>query len=256
MITMEDALRLKEQLLGLLEEDASNQEMILDRLERIRSESGVAAHSALLLILTGQGFEEEEARGHWEAILKHREAMGQRIGRDVGVRVAAFDYFVNINRRVRQPRLIELSLSEPVEPASVSDPLTGLPNERLFRMSLQKEVRRARRYGPGFVVALVDIDNIEEANRRFGTIIVNSLVREAAMVIGNKVRDIDLAARTSGGEFGVILPETDRMGGYVVCERVRLEIEEFFRKRETAGRTADLTVSAGLAKYPEDGAGP
>src|SRR5262245_53262818 len=132
MISIEEAHRLKEQLLGLLDEDASNQEALLEKLDRVRNESGIAAYSALLLILMGQGFEEEEARGHWESILRHRAAMGERIGRDVGLRVAAFDYFVNINRRVRQPRLIELSLSDPIEPAAVSDPLTGLPNQRMF----------------------------------------------------------------------------------------------------------------------------
>jgi diguanylate cyclase (GGDEF)-like protein len=256
LITLEDALRLKEQLLDLLEEDTSNQEVILNRPDGIRTESGVAAHSALLLILTGQSFEENEARAHWEAILRHREGMGQRIGRDVGLRVAAFDYFININRRVRQPRLIELNIADPIEPSSVSDPLTGLPNERMFRMTLQREVRRARRYGPGFAISLMDIDDIDEANRRFGTLVVDSLVRECAIVIGNNVRDTDMAARTSGGHFGLILPETDRMGGYMVCERIRREIESFFRDRKAADRTTDLTVSAGLAKYPDDGSGP
>ncbi len=220
MISLQEALRLKEQLLGLLEEDASNQEAILEKLDRVRSEEGIEAHSALLLILTGQGFEEEEARGHWESILHHRQAMGERIGRDVGLRVAAFDYFVNVNRKVRQPRLIDLNLSNPVEPGAVSDPLTGLANQRMFRMALQNEIRRSRRYGPGFVAARIDV------------------------------------ARISGGEFGLILPETDRMGGYVVCERIRRETESFYRQRQVGERCADLTFSAGIAKYPEDGSGP
>jgi len=256
VISLQEALRLKEQLLGLLEEDASNQEAILEKLDRVRSEEGIEAHSALLLILTGQGFEEEEARGHWESILHHRQAMGERIGRDVGLRVAAFDYFVNVNRKVRQPRLIDLNLSNPVEPGAVSDPLTGLANQRMFRMALQNEIRRSRRYGPGFVAARIDVDDLAEANQRFGAFVADTLLREAAVLIRNKVRDIDLAARISGGEFGLILPETDRMGGYVVCERIRRETESFYRQRQVGERCADLTFSAGIAKYPEDGSGP
>lgn len=256
MISLQEILALKEQLLGLLDEDASNQEAILQRLDRVRSENGIAVHSALLLILTSLGFEEEEARRHWEAILKHKVLMGERIGRDVGLRVAALDYFVNVNRRSRYPRLIDLRFTDPVEPGAVSDPLTGLPNERMFRMTLQKEVRRSRRYGPGFVVARIDLDDLEAANQRLGSFVVDALLREAAMLIRNKVRDIDLAARLTGGEFGLVLPETDRLGGFVVCDRIRREMETFFRQREAGGRPADITASAGLAKYPEDGTGP
>ena len=255
MIGLAEALKLKEQLLGLLDEDTSNQEALLDRLDRVRAEKGVAAHSGLLLVLTGQGFEEDEARQHWEGILRHREAMSERIGRDVGLRVAAFDWFVNVNRRTRHPRLIDLSLSEPQEPGSVSDPLTGLPNDRLFRMTLQSEVRRARRYGPGFVVVRIGVDDYEALAERTGEWLAATLLREAGLIIRNKVRDIDLAARVAGGEFGLILPETDRMGGYVVCERIRREIESVFHQRQAAGRPADLTISAGVAKHPEDGGG-
>lgn len=256
MIGMEEALGLKERLLSLLDEDASNQERLVERLDGIRGESGVEAHSALMLILTGQGFEEAEARRHWEAIVHHRSAMSERVGRDIGLRVAAFDYFVNVNRRSTQPRVIDLHISDPIAPGSVSDPLTGLANDRMFRMSLQSEVRRARRYGPGFVVARLDLDGLQEANERYGSLLVDSLVRETAMVIRNKVRDIDLAARLGSGDFALILPETDRMGGYVVCERIRGAVERFFAQREAGGRPVDLTISGGIAKSPEDGAGP
>ena len=78
MITIDEALRLKEQLLALLDEDPANQERILDRLDSIRSERGIEAHSALMLILTGQSFDEETARRQWEAIVHHREAMSAR----------------------------------------------------------------------------------------------------------------------------------------------------------------------------------
>ena len=255
MIGLADALRLKERLLELLDEDASNQEALAERLERVRTEEGIEAHAALLVALTGQAFEEEEARRHWDGIVRHRAVMGERVGRDVGLRVAAFDWFVNVNRRTRHPRLIDLTLSDPVEPGAVSDVVTGLPNERLFRMTLGNEIRRGRRYGPGFVVARIALDDYDRLVESAGAWLGATLLRETGVIVRNKVRDIDLAARVSGGEFGLVLPETDRLGGFVVCERIRKEIESVFHARLVAGRPADLTMSAGVAKYPEDGTG-
>jgi len=256
LITIDEALRLKEQLLALLDEDAANQERILDRLDSIRSERGIEAHAALMLILTGQSFDEEAARRQWEAIVHHRDAMSGRVGRDVGLRVAAFDYFVNVNRRASTPRLIDLHISDPAPPGALEDPATGLANERALRVALQAEVRRARRYGPGFAVARLDVDGLGRANERFGALVGDALVRECAMLIRGRTRDLDTAARLTGGEFALVLPETDRLGGTVVCERIRREAERFFADREAGGRPVDLTLSGGLAKYPEDGTSP
>jgi diguanylate cyclase (GGDEF)-like protein len=253
MITMDEALRLKQQLLGLLDEDAENQQRILERLDAVRAERGIEAHAGLMLILTGQAFDEPAARVHWEGIVHHREGMSGRIGRDVGLRVAAFDYFVNVNRRTDSPRLIDLHISDPVQPGATTDPATGLLNDHSFRLALHAEVRRARRYGPGFVVARLDLDGLGEANQRFGSLVGDALVRECALIIKGRIRDIDIAARLTGGEFALILPESDRLSGTVVCERIRRGAERFFADREAGGRVVGLTLSGGLAKHPEDG---
>ena len=88
MITQQEVDRVKGDLLTLLDEDTHNEERILQRLSQIRSEKGIHVHSALLLILTHLMLDEEEARAHWNAILKHRIDLITRLGRDVGLRVA------------------------------------------------------------------------------------------------------------------------------------------------------------------------
>ncbi len=80
------------------------------------------------------------------------------------------------------------------------------------------------------------------------------LLREVAILIKNKIRDIDMAARLSGEEFGLILPETERMGAFLVAERARKEIERHFLRRDVDGRPIGMTVTVGMAKYPEDAA--
>ncbi|PYT11794.1 MAG: hypothetical protein DMF51_14605 [Acidobacteria bacterium] len=254
MITLEEAARYREELTEILREDAHNEERILRRLEQIRTQSGIQVYAALLLILTGLAFEESEARRHWEEILKHRRALGQSLQRDLGLRVAVLDYFVNVNRQLTSPRLIDLSLADRPDPSSPIDARTGLWNGRQFLSALQKEIRRAKRYRLDLTVLYLDIDDFREINERHGELVGDVLLREVAILIKNKIRDIDMAARLAGEEFALILPETERMGAFLVAERVRKEMERHFLRRDIDGRPIAMTVTIGMAKYPEDAA--
>lgn len=252
MIPHEQVERLKDELLSVLQEDAHNSERLLTRLEAISRENGVEAHAALLMILTQLSFDEGEARAHWEAIVRHRHEMSLALGRDVGVRVAVFDYFVNVNRRLRQPSLIDIAMERTRDDAAGSDPLTGLSGDRAFRTALLTELRRARRYHQKTAVALFDLDAFGDLALRVGDLVARRLLREAAIVLNNKIRDIDLAARPGEDEFVLLLPETSRNGALLVAERFRREMEAHFRRREIDGKPVGLTVSGGVAAYPED----
>ncbi|HMC81842.1 MAG TPA: GGDEF domain-containing protein, partial [Candidatus Polarisedimenticolia bacterium] len=241
MITQQEVDRVKGDLLTLLDEDTHNEERILQRLSQIRSEKGIHVHSALLLILTHLMLDEEEARAHWNAILKHRIDLITRLGRDVGLRVAAFDYFININRKLTNPRIIELAVFEEAERSSAQDPLTGLYNQRYFRSTLQKEMRRSRRYELDLALLYLDLDDFRQVNERHGDLVGDILLKEVAILIKNKIRDIDVAARHGGEEFLVLLPETERMGAYLVAERIRREIERHFLRRDVDGKPIQMT---------------
>ncbi len=252
MITLEDAARYKEELLAVLQEDAHNEERILKRLDQIRTQSGLQVYAALLLIVTHLAFEESEARRHWEAILKHRRALSKALQREAGLRVATLDYFVNVNRQLTSPRIIDLSMADRLEPTTPIDAATGLWNARHFLSALQKESRRAKRYGLDLCVLYLDIDDFRQINERHGDLVGDILLREVAILLKNKIRDIDMAARMAAEEFGLILPETERMGAFLVAERIRKEAERHFLRRDIDGRPISMTVTIGVAKYPED----
>ena len=253
---MEEADRLREQLMGVLAEDAHNTERLLRRLDSITRESGIGAHAALLLILTRLSFEEKEARQHWKAILAHRETLSSSLGRDTGLRVALLDYFVNVNRRLIQPTLIDLEMLDSAGQGANSDALTGLPSNRSFHAALQNELRRARRYRQSAAVVLLDLDGFAELNGEFGALVGDRVLRETAILLSNKIRDIDMAARPGEDELVLLLPETDRNGALLVAERFRRQLESFFEGRESGGKPLRLTVSAGIACYPEDAGTP
>jgi len=206
--------------------------------------------------LTQLAFEEEEARTHWEAILEHQKQMTEALGRDAGVRTAVLDYFTNVNRRLVQPTLIDLTLTEPAAQDGNTDALTGLATDRRFRNALQSELRRARRYDQRAAVVVADADHFGEVNRKFGKLLGDRLLRELAMLVNNSIRDIDLAARCGEDEMVLLLPETDRNGALLVAERFRREVETFFARRERNGETVGLTVSAGISCYPDDATTP
>lgn len=252
MITRDDAAHLKEQLLQLLAEDTRNSARLLDRLDALTWETGIGAHSALLMILTQLAFDEASARTHWESILAHRHALSLALTRDTGLRVAVLDYFMNVNRRLASPTLIDVEMEESA-PRGDADALTGLSSARGFRVALQAELRRARRYGHPLAIAIFDLDGFGDANARVGRLVADRLLREAAMLLGNKIRDIDLAARPGEDELAIVLPQTDRNGAFLVAERFRREFETHFRRREAGGKPSDLTVSGGVSAYPEDG---
>jgi len=252
LIAPNEVERVKGELLVLLDEDTHNEERILQRLSQIHAETGIQVHAALLLILTRLLMEEEEARAHWNAILQHRINLITQIGREVGLRVAVFDYFLNINRKLTRPRIIELEVLEEAEKSSALDPLTGLYNQRYFRSALQKELRRSKRYELDLALLYMDLDNFREINERYGDLVGDILLKEVAILVKNKIRDIDVAARYSGEEFVLLLPETERMGAYLVAERIRREIERHFVRRDVDGKPIQMTLSVGIAQYPDD----
>jgi diguanylate cyclase (GGDEF)-like protein len=252
LISQEDVRRIRDQLQVVLEEDAHNMQRLLSRLDAIAGESGIGAHAALIQILTHLRFEDGEARGHWEKIIAHRNELSQCIGRDVGVRVALLDYFMNVNRHMVRPTLIDLAMFETSEKSISVDPLTGLTGDRLFRTAVQNELRRARRYGQEVSVALFDLDNFGQVNEKFGEFAADRILKEVGIILHNLIRDIDIAGRPGEDEVALVLPVTDRNGGLLVAERVRIEVERFFGTREVDGVPVELTLSGGVATYPVD----
>lgn len=256
MITREEADRLRQTLLEALAEDAHNTQRLLARLDALAHESGLGTHAALLLILTHLGFDEPEARRHWERIVETQKTLRDALGRDPGVRVAVLDYFANVNRQLLQPTLIDIEMLDAERGEATRDELTGLSSDRMFRTALQHELRRARRYDQHAAVVLFDLDDFGAVNRRFGEFVADRVLREAAILLSNKIRDIDVAARPGEDEFALLLPETDRNGALLVAERVRRELSAYFAGRQSGDEAIGMTVSAGVACYPEDAASP
>jgi len=248
--TPAESLSFRQSLLELLEAGPDHEEALLQEFERKRG-PGDPLYSSLLYLLTHLNFTERQAARHWKRIGAHRERMRAALGRDPGLRVAVLDYLVNVSRELRNPKIIEIALYERTERSAVSDGLTGLFNHAYFLQALRQEVLRSKRHGLRTALLLFDLDDFKRVNDEQGHVEGDRVLMKAAAILRDSVREIDVAARYGGEEFAVLLPDTSRLGAFVVGERIRRRIEERFARARTT-----VTVSGGLAIFPEDASTP
>ena len=109
-----DAVAFRQSLLRLLEAGPGDEDRVLAEFEAERR-AGQPLYSSLLYILTHLNFAERTAHRHWDRIRAHRERLESGLGRSVGLRVAILDYFVNVNRELRNPKVIEISIYQRTE---------------------------------------------------------------------------------------------------------------------------------------------
>jgi diguanylate cyclase (GGDEF)-like protein len=134
---------------------------------------------------------------------------------------------------------------------STRDSLTGLINYREFHRQLTEEVERSRRYGRPFSLLMLDIDHFKTINDTYGHLAGDKALRALAALIRGEVRPTDLVARYGGEEFVLVLSETAGPGALTLAERLRVRVAGHAIAL-TADQTISLTVSIGLASYPED----
>lgn len=135
-----------------------------------------------------------------------------------------------------------------------TDGLTGLLNHRQFKRDFCEEVVRAARYNTSLSVILLDVDDFKKFNDSYGHPNGDIILRELAELIRGLLRDCDLVYRYGGEEFVALLPETSLQEALVVAERVRIFVEtESPRFLTGTTMTHGVTVSIGVASFPEDG---
>ena len=141
-------------------------------------------------------------------------------------------------------------LAQGLQKLAVTDDLTQIYNYRFLKTALRRELKRASRFGQQLSVVMLDVDNLKTYNDANGHLRGSLLLKELAGLCAQQVRSFDVLAKYGGDEFTIILPQTDREGAWVVAERVRATVAQHAFALVAAGR---ITVSAGVATYPQDG---
>jgi len=131
-------------------------------------------------------------------------------------------------------------------PKAATDALTGLANYRRLSEAVKSEIKRSDRTARPFAVLIFDLNGMKRINDSHGHLAGNRALCRLADIFRFYCRSIDTAARYGGDEFAIILPETGAREadavGRRICERLSSDREEPL-----------LSVSVGIAIYPEDG---
>jgi diguanylate cyclase (GGDEF)-like protein/PAS domain S-box-containing protein len=131
------------------------------------------------------------------------------------------------------------------------DSLTDLPNRHLFQDRLSRAIGQSHRKGTLVALLYLDVDYFKNINDRMGHPFGDRVLVELGKRLKTIVRDTDTIARIGGDEFAVILCDLpDRSEALALGRRLMIEAAMPFR---IDGSRADLTVSIGVALYPEDG---
>jgi len=136
-------------------------------------------------------------------------------------------------------------LQSEIESLSTRDPLTGLFNQRHVIHLLEQEIHRARRYGTHFTLAQLDVDLFSPLCEQQGKATGNNVLAGIGKLLGESMRETDIAGRIGTDEFLLIMPNVSLKDAMVGLERLRvlIEIHEF----TNAGLR--VTISGGITEY-------
>jgi diguanylate cyclase (GGDEF)-like protein len=150
------------------------------------------------------------------------------------------------------PSLSNLRTLAIAEARAATDALTGLPNRRTLDDTLKRMIAQAGRTVSPLSAILFDLDDFKKINDLHGHEKGDEVLAAIGAVVSTSLRQSDLAGRSGGEEFLVILPDTDRHGALALAEKLRAAIAGL----AVPGVEQAVTGSFGVATYPQDGTDP
>jgi diguanylate cyclase (GGDEF)-like protein/PAS domain S-box-containing protein len=131
------------------------------------------------------------------------------------------------------------------------DSLTDLPNRTLLNDRLHRAIVLAERHRQRLAVLFLDVDRFKHINDSVGHVIGDRLLQSLAERLVTCVRNSDTVSRQGGDEFVILLSEvTHAADAAVSAEKLLLAMSEPHRIDQ---HDLEVTVSIGIATYPDDG---
>ena len=136
---------------------------------------------------------------------------------------------------------------------ALTDPLTGLYNQRYLMRHLRSLLENNQR--SGLAVLMIDVDHFKNVNDEYGHDVGDKALVMMAEALRMNTRVFDSLARYGGEEFAAILPGTTMAEAQVVAERLRMAVADLSVLTNTGGM-CKLTVSVGIAYTTRDDVTP
>lgn len=133
--------------------------------------------------------------------------------------------------------------------AAINDGLTGMRNRAYFDQKVRAEFEYASRYGGSLCLIIFDIDYFKQVNDTHGHVTGDAVLSQLGACLVEAVREEDFLARYGGEEFAMICRGLSAEQGFQAAERLRKIVDQYIFKDDDI--EIDLTVSVGVASYPE-----
>ncbi|MFC2993615.1 sensor domain-containing diguanylate cyclase [Halomonas tibetensis] len=139
------------------------------------------------------------------------------------------------------------AMEERLRRLSLTDELTGLYNRRHLLARMEEEIARYARHGTPFSVVMIDLDHFKLVNDSHGHAAGDAVLQGLAALFKERLRDSDVAGRSGGEEFLLLLPGTDEAGARAIAETLRKAFSQM-RFDDGKASTFTVTLSAGVAE--------
>ncbi len=144
-----------------------------------------------------------------------------------------------------------IKLYKEIETLAITDALTQVYTRRYFLERFAEEIQRAQVRKSKLSLLLLDADHFKKINDQYGHLTGDETLKQVAQILRENIREIDIAGRYGGEEFGIVLPETDMQGALLVAERIRKAAAA--RTIKAYDAALRITISTGISAYPADG---
>lgn len=130
---------------------------------------------------------------------------------------------------------------------TMTDALTGVPNRLHFTMVYQHAINMARRGEKPLGIIFFDIDYFKNVNDHYGHLVGDSVLKQIAALVRQRIRKSDIIARWGGEEFVLLLPDSELDEAIKVAQLLRKVIDE-----ENFESVGNITCSFGVAVLEEN----
>ncbi|NIM19800.1 MAG: diguanylate cyclase [Candidatus Latescibacteria bacterium] len=150
-------------------------------------------------------------------------------------------------------RIVEqvITINDQIENITSIDTLTRIYNRHFYETQLPIEIERATRTGGKLTMLLLDIDDFKSINDALGHKKGDEALSTVAALIKRNLRKIDLPFRYGGEEFVILLPGTAEIEAVHTAERLRSVIHTYTGFTDEEGTPRHITVSIGVAVFPD-----
>jgi len=190
----------------------------------------------------------------------------KRINRDIpeSIHDTAEEMKKELNETMHSPDITQITQSimsfcgdieaknKKLDEIFITDEKTGLFNYRHFKEHLIIDVERAKRFRTSVTIAMIDIDHFKRYNDANGHIAGDRVLEILAGIIRKQSRSSDIPSRFGGEEFAILFPNTDTHTAREISDRLRKIISAEPFPHEDDQPTGELTVSIGIATFPDD----